>query len=275
MYFCIINFNYMIIKEFLKQEYVDKRKSQNVIAKEQDLPLHIIEYLMKMCNLTHSRSKYLYVCNEDKFDLDNPIFWYYTGLIATDGYINSKNNIVALKIRNEDAYRMLSKLISYFEYNGRLFKYGKDYEFRINSPKLISILNSVGIPDKNKTFKLLFPNSFPSDDCKRMYFRGIHDGDGNIHRSQSKKTEGKWLGGAWRILTGSFEFLEGLAIEYNSVFNTSYIVTISSRKNDKIYPEFRTGDKDGKRFIEWLYKDFDEYKLIDKYEKAMSVFNKI
>jgi hypothetical protein len=193
------------------------------------------------------------------------------GLIASDGYINNNNNIVALRLSGTDSFKLLQTLIYYFEFNGKLFKYRNSYEFRINSKKLITILNSIGIPSKNKTFLLQFPINFPDIECTKMYFRGIHDGDGNIKRKRSKKSD-KWLGGEWRLLTASHSFIYGVCNKFNSIFNTDYKLRINSRKGDKEYPEMLTNQKDGRQFIKWVYEGFPEYRLENKYLMAMSIF---
>jgi hypothetical protein len=260
----------MNIKSYLETEYVKNRKSQNQIAIEQDLPLDVIEYLIKRCNLNYSRSKIKFTVNESKFQESDPIFMYYVGLIATDGYIDVKNNRVSLRLKNNDSYRVLTLLMNYFEYSGRLFKYGDNYEFRITSVKLIQILNELNIPSIDKTFNLKVPNSFHSESTLRMYLRGVHDGDGNVHRAMSKYKK-HYTGGSWRLLTGSFGFIEGICKLINTKFKFNLKLSINSRKNNKEYPQIATKKTEGIELLKWIYTDFEDYKLLDKYEKYLSV----
>lgn len=260
----------MNIKEYLHKEYTINRKSQNQIAIDQNLPLDVIEYLIKRVNLVYSRTKIKYIFNEDKIDETNPIFMYYVGLIASDGYIDIKNNRVNLRLKDHNPREVLSLLIDYFEYTGILFSYNSSIELRLCSIKLIEKLEKLGIPNKNKTFELNIPLTFYNEDCFRMYLRGIHDGDGNVDRS-FKKEQGIWYGGAWRLLTGSHLFIENLCIVLNKKFDFNLTKKISSRKNNKVYPQIYTKKTEGIKILSWLYTGYSKYKLEDKYKKYLSV----
>jgi hypothetical protein len=261
----------MNIKNYLHEEYTIKRRSQNDIAIEQNLPLSLIEYLIKKVNLNYSRSIIKYTVNENKFDEKDPIFMYYVGLIATDGYINYTNNRVCLRLKDTDSRIVLQNLINHFEYQGDLFKYGTNIEFRVTSKLLIEKLILLGIPKINKTFCLTTPNDFYSDNCLRMYLRGVHDGDGNTKRKLSKKDKSKWIGGSWRILTGSHSFIENLSKILNNKFGLNIVKTINSKKNGKEYPEIVTKQSEGKLILSWLYEGFEEFRLEDKYQKYLSI----
>lgn len=260
----------MNIKKYLHQEYTIKRRTQSDIAKEQDLPVDVIEYLIKKSNLLYSRTKIKFLLNESKIDDTNPIFMYYVGLIATDGYINIANNRVCLRLKDINSREMFDMLIKYFEYQGPLFKYGSYLEFRITSKLLIEKLISLGLTETNKTFVLDTPKNFHNEDCMKMYIRGVHDGDGNVKRKLDLKTN-KWKGGSWRLLTGSHIFIENMCKILNSHFNFELKKRINSRKNNKEYPEIITKEKEGKILLSWIYEGYEKYRLEDKYQKYLSI----
>lgn len=259
----------MKIKEFIKEEFIVKGKTQKQIAEEQDVPENVIEYLIKRLSLNHLKSKIKYSINEDKIDITNPVFMYFVGLIATDGYIDSNNNRVALRLKKSESLDILNNLSKYFEYSGPLFTYGKNLELRITSKRLIEVLKSQGIPEKDKTFKLEVPKNFYNDDCLKMYIRGIHDGDGNIQRKLNK--DNSYYGGSWRLLTGSKLFIQEICDLLNNKFNLSLKLKINSRKNNKEYPEIYTKRQEGIIIANWFYSDFEDFKIKNKFLKYKSV----
>lgn len=213
--------------------------------------------------------RFKFTFNESKIDINNPIFCYYIGLVSTDGYISVKTKRVIVRIRNSDSERLLYKLKEYFEYNGPIFLYkNKDYELRLSSNYLISYLNNLGI-SFNKTKTLTFLSNFISEDCLRMYIRGLHDGDGNIKRLKSKKTN-RWIGGAFRILNNNELFIDDFSKWINSKFNFKTKIYIAKRKN-KNFKELYTSTREGKDFAKWFYQGFDEIKLYCKYSKYITV----
>ncbi|MFA5396509.1 MAG: hypothetical protein WC346_10925 [Methanogenium sp.] len=217
--------------------------------------------------MKHNRIKYKF--NKDKIDIDNPIFCYFIGLVSTDGYISVKTKRVIIRIRNEDSFRLLTKLKEYFEYEGPIFKYkDKDYELRLSSMYLIKYLENLNIT-KDKTTTLPFISSFSTEDCFRMYIRGLHDGDGNIKRRISKISN-RWIGGEFRILNNNKQFIIDFCNWFNKKFYTNYIPKIAKRKYTD-YLEFYSGVKKGKDFAKWFYQGFDEIKLFCKYKKYLTV----
>lgn len=214
-------------------------------------------------------NRFKFTFNESKIDINNPIFCYYVGLVSTDGYISVKTKRVIIRLRNQDAERLLFKLKEYFEYTGPIFKYRKkDFELRMSSVYLIKYLENLGI-SYNKTQNLSFLQNFTSEECNRMYIRGLHDGDGNIKRTKSKRTN-RWVGGAFRILNNNELFIEDFSKWLNNKFTINSKIYTAKRKT-KNFKELYTSSRDGKDFAKWFYKGFNEIKLYCKYSKYITV----
>lgn len=72
-------------KEYLYQQYIVCGRTQEDIAKEFNMNPKLLNYYIQKCNFG-KKSKIKYSLNEDKIKITDPIFCYYAGLVATDGY---------------------------------------------------------------------------------------------------------------------------------------------------------------------------------------------
>ena len=208
-----------------------------------------------------------YEVNDSKFDSKNPIFMYYAGLVATDGYIDTKNGRVSLRFSLEEANTLLNNLKGYFEFMGEVKQYNKSYDLTITSRHLIQELTTIGASGVSKTFTLEFPKLFYSEDCEKMYLRGIFDGDGNIHRAYKNN---KWVGGQFSIVTGSTLFVEGLIKFINTKFSTNYSLSFHKMKGIS-YPKLEMKTRDSLLLYSWFYSGYEQYKLEHKYNKYLSI----
>jgi len=92
------------------------------------------------------KGQFKYKINESKIDHLNPVYWYFIGLFTTDGYYDSKNTRVCIRLRNEDSFRVLNLIKEYFEFTGKIFVYKNvDNELRISSLKLMDDLKSLNL----------------------------------------------------------------------------------------------------------------------------------
>lgn len=198
--------------------------------------------------------------------------YYFMGLVSTDGYIDTKNNRISIRLRNEGAKELLESLKDYFEFSGNLRVYrGKDYDLTITSNELISFLESNGIKGKNKTFEVKALNYFPNEDCVRMYLRGVLDGDGNIHLIIK---DSKLKSGEFRLVTASNDFMTGIQSIFSKYLNI--IVPIKTHNiKGSTYPLISLSMKDSRLFYRWVYKGFSNLRLKDKFEKAKMIVEDI
>lgn len=253
-------------KEYLQREYIEKGRTQSDIAREWDVCPKLLHYYIKKFNLTGIKSKRKYTSNEGKYIITDPVFNYYAGLIATDGYIDLKNNRVSLRLKNEGSYEVLSNLKDYFEFSGEIKEYKGSNDLTITSDKLIQALSSLNIKGEAKTYNLKFPKIFSSDeDCQRMYIRGVLDGDGNINVKKSKYTD-KYVGGQFRVVTSSEDFIVGLINYLNRKFKFNERLTYCKVK-DVRYPKLEMKVGSSKIMYDWVYENYPNFRLKDKYDR--------
>lgn len=260
----------MINKEILINEWIINRKSQNEISKELSVSLGTVEYWIKKHGLIGKRTKTKFTCNSSKFSLENPIFWYYCGLIATDGYVDIENNRAVLILNNQGCETVLNNLINHFEYSGKLKCYKGNYNFKLVSKELMNQLSKVGLYITNKTFDLKFPN-IEGDDNLKMFLRGCLDGDGNINVKKSNK--GGYIGGQFRIVTASNDFIKGIINSINTKFGFNYELSCHRTKG-KAYPKLEMRVDDSITFYNWLYQGYEDFRFPDKYNKYLNI-NKV
>lgn len=260
-------------KKYLVKEYIEKNRSESDIAKEWGIDPKLLHYYIKKNNLVGIKSRRKYTVDEGKLSMTDPVFCYYAGLIATDGYIDHKNHRVSLRVKNKGSKEVLQALADYFSFTGSVKMYKGCYDLTITSDVLISKLGSLRVKDTEqgkKTYTLKFPAILPSsEDCQRMFVRGILDGDGNIHIYTSSYTN-KVCGGQFRIVTASHDFIAGLTRYINRKFGFEYKVSIAKLKGIE-YPKLEMKVEDSKTFYKWLYKNFEEFRFSDKYNKYMLI----
>ena len=252
-------------KDYLREEFVDKRRTAREISIELGVNDSTVEYYLGKYNLYRLRGRTKFTCNDSKFNITNPIFNYYAGLIATDGYMDLPNNRVSLRLKNDGAEKLLNTLKDYFEFTGEVRVYKKSYDLTITSKKLIEELECMNIIGHRKTYKLKFPRKFSSKECERLFLRGVLDGDGNI-KSPSKNRSG----GQFRLVTASKDFIQGVINSINTNLRMDYQISIA-RVNGKEYPKLEMKIQDSLKFYEWIYKDYEEFRLDGKYNKYLQI----
>lgn len=261
-------------KEYLQTEYIEKNRSEKDIASEWGINPKLLHYYIKKNELVGIKSRRKYTVNESKFSIHDPIFCYYAGLIATDGYVDNKNHRVSLRVKNEGSKEVFNNLIDYFEFSGSQTEYRGCNDLTITSNVLIRKLKIFGIKSEKKTYNLGFPKIMSgNEDCQRMFCRGILDGDGNIKTNISTLTN-KVTGGQFRIVTASTDFIDGLTKFLNRKLNFNYSVSIAKVRGVE-YPKLEMRVKDSLKFYDWVYKGFDDFRFIDKYSKYQKLKVKI
>lgn len=253
----------MLTKEYLFQEYTINRKSQSQIAKELELPTSRVEYYIKKFDLCFSRTKFKFSIDSSKFTVEDPVFCYFIGLIATDGWlIPSAASICWTPIEAIDTF---NSLIKYFNFSGN-YKVNKNGTYNLSFPNennLIRTLINCGIPLKNKTFNLTFPTNIPKENMF-MYLRGTLDGDGNI---KIRNTHKGIRGGEYRICTASTAYIESYSNYLVTKLNLNPRFVLHRNK----YPMITLGIKESFVFYDYVYSDYLEYKLNNKYNKYLTL----
>lgn len=255
---------FTMTKDFLYHNYIILGKSQSEIAKEVGCTSKNINYYVRKFNLKGIKSKTKYYVNESLIDISNPVFCYLSGLIATDGHIDYKNNRITIRVNNEGSNITLQNILDYFENGLDVASYKTGYEIRITSKKLIEELKLLNVEGRLKTYTLKFPSEFKNDDCARMYLRGMLDGDGNIHLRKSKSIPNKYTSLTFRIVTASNDYIQGLIDYINERFDFSYEVSIAKVKGVE-YPKLEMKALDSLKLLDFIYKGFEDFRFKDKY----------
>lgn len=258
-------------KDFLFQHFVEERKSASKIAEMCGVLDSKVEYYLTKYGLYGLRGRRKFIFNRDKLKLV-PQVYYFLGLVCTDGYVDLKNKRVTIRLRNTGAKEVLSTLKDYFEFTGELYFYkGKDYDLTITGESLITFLYELGIINFETTDKLI-PNTFPDEDCARLFLRGCLDGDGNIHILRNKS--GGYYSGTFRIVKGFKGFIDGvknLLLKYVDID-----CPLTWHKTSKgTYPKLELKVAESKKFYRWVYEGFPEYRLSEKFSKAKLIVDDI
>ena len=233
-------------KDYLYKEFIINHRMVKDIAQECGVSIGSIEQYLKRYGIKRGNIKYR--LNEAKLDTTNPIFMYYCGLISTDGYMDKAVNRVSLRCSNLGCDRVFEKIKEYLEWEGSITKYRKCYDITPTSTKLKEILISVGVSPLGKIHNE-FPKEFYSQDCARMFFRGLLDGDGNVREK-----------GVFRITISNKEYLEKFSEYVNKTLGTSTEV-----KPDRKYWKIEMRQHDSKVFLDWVYQGFEDFRFQDKY----------
>lgn len=233
-------------KNYLKIRFIDERKSVHLIAKECNVSKSTIEKYLKKYSLKRGNIKN--TINNESIDVTSPIFNYYLGLISTDGYLDKKVPRVSIRCKNLGCGKVFNNLKDYFNFTGEVRTYNESYDLTITSKHLINTLNEVGISSLGKIHNK-FPTNFYNEDCARMYFRGLLDGDGNIKLQK-----------VFRITLSNKNFLESMSNYLNKNLSTDTVV-----KSDRKYWKIEMSKRDSKLFLDWVYRGYEQFRFLDKY----------
>ena len=155
---------------------------------------------------------------------------------------------VSLRCKNLGCDKVFNNLKDYFEFTGEIKLYRECYDLSITSKYLMKALRVAGISPLGKMHNK-FPDSFYDEDCARMYFRGLLDGDGNIKLTK-----------IFRITITNKDFLLSMSEYLNNTIGTNTVV-----KPDRKYWKIEMVKRDSKLFLDWVYKGYEQFRFLDKY----------
>jgi len=252
-------------KEYLIQESIKNSKTNVQLAKENNISTFCLEYWIRKHKVYKNKCRYTF--NSKKMSSKDKYFWYYVGLIATDGYMysNHTRNTICLSLVTGGAEKLLNNIKNYFEYTGNITrsltqKRKNRFTLSISSLNIINEMEKLGIPRLNKTFNLDFPIIFPNENCKRLYFRGIFDGDGSIGLNFNY-TKTKYISCNFTFGCASKNFSNSL---YNELISLGYSPNFWISNN---FYNIKLSRKQSIKFFNWIYKKDLLLLLEDKYNK--------
>ena len=224
----------------------------------------ILQRGIKALNLNRE-SQDRYSVNYRFFEEWTPESAYIFGFIASDGHLfyesgKANKNALQFEIANYDK-DILEKIKAIMEYEGPICNTKRDtVKLQMSNKKIIKDLIEKGIPIKNKTFDLKYPETLP-EELDRHFIRGLLDGDGSIYKKDDR-------------MTIQFLGTEDLLISIKSKikFNLDSISIYDRSKvkgGAKVY-SFQIANKKSYEIAKWLYKD-SAIHLDRKYKKAIEL----
>lgn len=192
-----MNATNLTIKEIKKQcneqesRIIDmylNRETQKTICNSLSINRHIIDRLVKKYSLRRFRDRKLSYCKN--INIEEPEFWYFLGLFASDGNLYLKGNSVdtiQFTLDDKDALLNIKEILGC---NNKIKKYKKESKMRwyisISDTNLINTVRTIfGSDCYRKTFSIKFPNISDAR-CLSMFLRGFFDGDGSFSVSAIK-----------------------------------------------------------------------------------------
>ena len=251
-------------------EYITKNRSTYELAAEWGLSKSTVYNIMKYHGLIGNAVKDTKTTSdEDKFNVENPIFCYLAGLISADGYISDQYHRVQIELVVE-CKDILDKLATYFNVSNGVKVYDRKCGFAdsremadltISSRKLLDELAKLNVSGVKKNNNLRVPNfDNMTDECQEMFIRGLWDGDGYGTRYSQN-------GYRVSLFTPSKETAEAL----HKFFTQKFDIRINDIR-PRVYADRITGyDMDicanSKVIVKWMYRHNMEYKIDYKYNR--------
>lgn len=157
-----------------------QRKKQKEICMKLNVSRGNIDALVKKFNLTRFRDRKNYYCTH--VDIEDPLFWYFLGLFASDGniYVCGGIDVIQFTMDDIDAIETIKAIVGYTGPIQEYVKGGKTrYYLKMSDSYLISTVRKIfGSNCYRKTFTIEFPH-IDNEDKKKMFLRGFIDGDGS------------------------------------------------------------------------------------------------
>lgn len=177
-------------------------------AEKMGIPLARFRKLLLRKNIKRTPKDFIVNSIKSDFYLNKPlIFYYYLGLVASDGYI--RKNSVRITIKNKGTRDLFSKLSLFTNYKGTISERNDYYEITFTDEKLVQELELLGVPKINKTENLKIPNVDLTKEQFLNYFCGLFDGDGNFNKISS----------VVKLVNYSKTFIEDLAKMFSRILN--------------------------------------------------------
>lgn len=206
-----------------------------------------------------------YQINKDFFNINSEEYWYFIGLVASDGYVSDTTVEICLNKKDE---HILIKLRDIICPEKPIYdkKSTHSKKFTIHSKEISSKIKDVLSMDSNKKHvEIKLPN-IPKEHLKH-FVRGLIDGDGCIDTTKAYKGDSVYVGARLRIL-GNREFLLDLldAIREQVPNNTK---AISKKGKENVwYITFNFSV--AQSVLEWCYEG-NQICLFRKYNKYKEV----
>ncbi|QSO54184.1 hypothetical protein JZ785_10650 [Alicyclobacillus curvatus] len=186
-----------------------------------------------------------------------PDFFYYLGLMATDGSLSGRS--VQLGLTDKDVIDWVVQKLGYLntvtESPGKKVQHRTRYWVRFHNREAANVLRFYGVKDR-KTYTLRVNLHDIPIGMYRHFIRGVFDGDGSINTKKH--------GVEAYITSRSSEFITQIRDIINNALHFGYDVTRVDRTNGTHYFCYRMyGVPHVGRFGRWIYEG-DYYRMSRK-----------
>ena len=255
--------------------YLEKKMSLINSGKEFGLTQRNVEAILKEYNVkkrTYTEAKQLsrkYPCNDDYFKVQSHNMAYILGLLAADGSVSLKENLISIQLKKED-----KQLLEQIRLEVQSQRPISDYDGKKDTISTLRVwsktwkddLAHYGIIPK-KTFTLQ-PPLLLSKQYIIDYIRGYFDGDGSIYQIKSENRVFVEIAGVCR---------QEINWIRDHLINTYYIIpnkeTTEQKENGTIIYKIKIGDKNEINKLYHLFYDNNSLFLERKKEKFELLLN--
>lgn len=162
------------------------RKTQKEICSALNIKRHTIDNLVKRYKLGRFRDRKQSYCKN--INPEDPKFWYFLGVFASDGNLYLKSNSVdtiQFTMDDADALNCIRDILNCTNQVKKYNKLGKErFYLSISDASLIKTVREIFHSDcYRKTQTLIFP-AIKNKEQMEMFLRGFSDGDGSFAKSR-------------------------------------------------------------------------------------------
>lgn len=255
--------------------YIELKQSLGTVGKDFGVTQYMVEKTLKKYGVkkrTYTEAKQArrkFPCNDNFFKVQSSNMAYILGLLAADGSISKKENLIAIQLKATDK-EILEKISEKTQNTRPLESYTRKetgYEissFRVWSAEWKKDLAHYGIMPE-KTFTLQ-PPDFLLPEYRIDYIRGYFDGDGSVYHLDSQNRLFFEIAGASKVMIDWIR--NELTNHYHIFINKELIET---KPNGTIMYKVKIGSiEELNKLYTLLYKDKELF-LARKKEKFYSL----
>ena len=255
--------------------YVELKQGLSTIGRNLGISQYMVEKTLKKYGIkkrTYAEAKQTgrkFPCNDNFFKVQNSNMAYILGLLAADGSVSKKENLIAIQLKAVD--KEILEKINEKTQNTRPLEFYTRKEtgdeissFRVWSAEWKKDLAHYGIIP-NKTFTLQ-PPDFLLPEYRIDYIRGYFDGDGSIYQLKTQNRVFFEISGASKVM---IDWIRNELVNHYHIFINKEL--IENKPNGTVIYKIKIGSvEELNKLYTLLYKDKELF-LTRKKEKFYSL----
>ena len=255
--------------------YVELKQGLGTVGRNFGVSQYMVEKTLKKYGIkkrTYAEAKQTgrkFPCNDNFFKVQNSNMAYILGLLAADGSVSKKENLIAIQLKAVD--KEILEKINEKTQNTRPLEFYTRKEtgheissFRVWSAEWKKDLAHYGITP-NKTFTLQ-PPDFLLPEYRIDYIRGYFDGDGSIYQLKTQNRVFFEITGASKVM---IDWIRNELVNHYHIFINKEL--IEHRPNGTVIYKIKIGSvEELNKLYTLLYKDKELF-LTRKKEKFYSL----